>query len=120
MPDGRVTEFKSRAIVISDADNASPDDAHVYAVLVNRAGEVFSTPDGAPAVVAVPAIQLDLKPDPDKLVTYADVAKRMGVSLSSVKRMVASGELPKPTKISDRSVRFRQGEVAAAISKWKR
>ena len=120
MSDGRITEFKDRAIVIPDSDSRNPDDQHVYAVLVNRAGEPFETPDGAPAVVAVPVLTLGIKTDPNKLLTYADLVKRMGLSQSSVQRLVRDGDLPTPTKISKRAVRFREGDVAAAIARLKK
>lgn len=113
MPDGRVTEFKSRAIVI-------PEDGHgddgIVAVLVNRRGEVFHTPDGEPVVVDVPVVVLGVEPDPEQWLSWADVAKRLKVSSSSAKRMAADGKLPKPSKLGKRKVGFRQGDIDAALT----
>ena len=114
MPDGRVTEFKSRAIVIPE--DGDGDDG-IVAVLMNKKGELFHTPDGEPVVLAVPVIGLDVLPDPEQWLSWADVAKRLKVSSSSAKRLVGEGKLPKPAKLGKRKVGFRQGDVDAALAK---
>lgn len=113
MPDGRVSEFKGRAIVVPEGG----DD--VLAVLINSQGEMYVTPDGKPAVVAVPVVGLGVAPDPAKWLSWKAMAKRAGVSLSTAKRMAGSGELPKPEKLGKRKVGFRQGDVDQAVSKLK-
>lgn len=111
MPDGRVTEFKDRGIVIPE--EAGP----VFALLIDKDGNPFVTPDGEPAVVAVPVIQPAVLPDPDKLLNWNQMAERAGVPLSTAKRMVKRGELPKPDKRREggRAVGVRQGDVDAAL-----
>ena len=61
MPDGRVTEFKSRAIVIPE--DGDGDDG-IVAVLMNTKGELFHTPDGEPVVLAVPGHRPGRAPRP--------------------------------------------------------
>ena len=117
MPDGRVTEFKGRGIVIPDADNEGGADQQVYALLINGHGEPYLTPDGDFAVTHVPVVGLEVLADPNKLVTFADVVRLSGFSLSTVKRDVESGALPAPTKMRQggRAVRFRLEDVAAYL-----
>ena len=117
LPDDRVTEFKGRGIVIPDADNEGSADQQVYALLINGLGEPYVTPDGDFAVTHVPVVGLEVAPDPNKLVTFADVVRMSGLSLSSVKRDVKNGLLPTPTKLRDggRAVRLRYEDVAAYL-----
>jgi predicted DNA-binding transcriptional regulator AlpA len=116
MPDGRVTEFKDRGIVIpEDTGDATAD--RVFALLINGNGEPYATSDGEPAIVAVPVVGVDLLPNPEKALSWRQVAQRAGVSLATAKRMSADGLLPKPTKVGLRKVVFWQGEVDAALRK---
>ena len=117
MPDGRVTEFKGRGIVIPDADNEGAPDQQVYALLVNGNGEPYVTPDGELAMTHVPVVGLEVLADPNKLVTFADIVRRSGYSLATVKRDVKSGLLPTPAKQREggRAVRFRYEDVAAYL-----
>jgi len=56
----------------------------------------------------------------DAPLTWADVAKRAGVSKSTVKRAVKSGELLPPEKVGNgRAVRFQLGRVRAYIKATK-
>ena len=112
--DGRVAEFKDRGLVVPEASD-NPADDRVYALLINGDGEVFETPDGNPAVVAVPVLALGVAPDPDKMLSWKQVAEKVGVSLATAKRMVDDGRLPKPKKIGMRKVGFRQGDVLDAL-----
>lgn len=116
MPDGRVTEFKERAIVLLHPEH---DDDGVQALLINGKGEPYYTPDGKLAVVPVPAFGLETVPDPALLLSWKEMAKRAGVSLSSAKRMSTAGELPRPRKLGKRKVGFRQGDVDAAVAKFR-
>ena len=118
MPDGRVAEFKDRGIVIPDSVNEGGVDQQVFAVLVNGEGLPFVTPDGELAVTAVPVVGLEVLADPNKLVTFADVVRLSGASISTVKRDVKNGLLPTPAKQREggRSVRFRYEDVAAYLN----
>ena len=118
MADGRVTEFKHRGIAIAELSDQAADD-RIYAVLINGDGDAFETPEGEIAVVAVPMIGLDLIPNPERPVTYKDVAKQLGLSLPTVKRMVSDGKLPTPTKVGKRATRFRQGDIDAIRASLK-
>ena len=56
--DGRAAEFKSKAIVIPEADEDGQD-SEVHALLIDGNGRVYcNIEDGSPAVVTVPLIQL--------------------------------------------------------------
>ena len=113
MPDGRVTEFKNRAVVIPGQGDG---DDGIFAVLYNAKGEMFVTPNGQPAILTVPAMGLGVVPDPAKWLSWKEMAKRAGVSLSTAKRMSSDGVLPQPEKLGLRKVGFRQGEVDAAVA----
>lgn len=127
---GRTDEFKDRGVVIpecsiSEANSAvtvpqqhvDPADGVVWALLINGKGEPFYTPDGQLAVVPVPVVGLDgLVPDPDRWLSWKELAKRAGVSVKTAQRMVAEGKLPKPAKIGKRRVGFKQGEVDKAVA----
>ena len=117
MPDGRVTEVKGRGIVIPDADDG---DDGVLAVLINRKGEIYTTPDGKVAIVAVPVVGLSMLADPTAPSTYKAMAEKLGVSLPTVKRMVADGRLAQPEKVGKRAVRFRQADLDAIRATLKR
>lgn len=114
LADGRVAEFKDRGFVVPEAGD-NPADDQVYALLINREGDVFQTPDGKPAVVAVPVVALGVAPDPDKMLSWAQVAEKLGVSLATAKRMAQDGRLPKPAKIGKRRVGFRQADVLDSL-----
>ena len=47
---------------------------------------------------------------------FQDVQKLLGVSRSTVMRMVGQGRLPKPLKIGERFVAWRSDEVQAILS----
>ena len=51
----------------------------------------------------------------DTLLTYKHVAERAGVSVSSVKRAIYSGDLSKPIEVGERAVRFRLADVRGWI-----
>ena len=131
MADGRVTEMKDCHFVWPDSDNEGA--GGVYAQLVTEDGTPYVTPDNHPAMlpvtieeagdgqrIRVHALRLALVPDPNKMVTWRNVAKLAGVSLSQAKRMVVHGTLPKPTPMGKRKVGFKQGEVLAALEMLKR
>lgn len=132
-PDGRVTEFKDRVIVVPDGEADG-----MYALLINRHGEPYVTPDGEPAmvgvptfntvdgrqpvVVEIPVIAIDqVIPDPDRLLTWDDVARLVGKSVKTVERMVTDKLLPRPFKVraaaGGRGSAFREGDVREALRK---
>ncbi|MCB1505281.1 MAG: hypothetical protein KDJ47_09915 [Hyphomicrobiaceae bacterium] len=80
LADGRVAEFKDRGFVVPEASD-NPADEQVYALLINANGDVFQTPDGKPAVVAVPVVALGVAPDADMMLSWKQVAEKAGVSL---------------------------------------
>jgi predicted DNA-binding transcriptional regulator AlpA len=65
----------------------------------------------------VPVVGLGMLPDPERWLSWDDVAKKANVSQSTAKRMVAEGALPRPTKRGKRKVGFKQGEVDLALEK---
>jgi hypothetical protein len=92
MPDGRVTEFKDKGIVLPECGHG---DNGVFAVLIDGNGDVFETPDGTPAVVAIPVVGLDVLADPEKaIVGWHKIAEYLGVAKSTAERMERDGRLP--------------------------
>ncbi len=55
----------------------------------------------------------------DRLLTLQQVAERLAVSLRSVYRLMAEGELPQPVKVLGCS-RIPEGDVVTLIEKLKR
>ena len=47
---------------------------------------------------------------------FADVQKLLGVSRSTVMRMVQQGRLPKPLKVGERFVAWRSDEVEMSLN----
>lgn len=107
--DGRMTEFASTKVVIPEA----PEDeraTQVYGLLINGNGEPFVDADGQYVVMEAPPMQLGrvtpAEPMNGDLLSFADLAERAGVNISTVKRAVQRGELPRPQKKGARAVRF--------------
>jgi prophage regulatory protein len=48
-----------------------------------------------------------------RLLTYAEVAARLGVSRSTVERLVTRAEIPQPLHIAPGAVRFVEDEINA-------
>jgi excisionase family DNA binding protein len=115
MPDGRVTEFRERAIVVPENS-----DDEIFALLVNGKGEVFVTPENEPVLLSVPAYGVTLLPDKDRLISYKAVAALIGKSTRHVRRMVEEGVLPQPVRTGVRAVRFNEAEVREAVSQMRR
>jgi excisionase family DNA binding protein len=119
MSDGRVTEFKSTTVVIPESPRDEAD-TEVYGLLVNGRGEPWV--DARGDYILLPAQPLLLRGDegPDTPLTWKEVARRAGISHSSVKRAVQAGELQAPGRIGKRSTRFRLGDVESWIEKQKK
>ncbi len=117
MSDGGVTEFRERAFVITEAPAADqqPNDGRVYAIFVDSNGTPFVNDEGKAQMVAVPVVHLGAIHDPHEQLSWKEVAERAGVSLSSVKRAVDAGDIPRPTPVPgmDRAVRFNADDVHA-------
>ena len=119
LSDGRVTEFRDRGLIIFDKENHRDGDTVVALLMVlGSDGSLLPAikPNGQPAIVSVPVLGVGMGPNPDHHLSYKEVTKRMGVSLSMAKRMVHDGRLPPPVKIGKRKVAFRQGDVDAALA----
>ena len=117
LPTGECETFKQAVIALPDDEDA------VYAVLVNRHGEPYVDPTTHnPVVFPAPPILFAVKEDDDTLLTWEQVAQRAGVSVSTVKRAVKDGVLPKPTKVTEqgRAVRFPLGNVRPWLTKVTR
>ncbi|MCY3845685.1 MAG: AlpA family phage regulatory protein [Acidobacteria bacterium] len=54
--------------------------------------------------------------DRDRLLTRAEVERRVHLSRASVYRLVARGEFPAPLRVGPRAVRWRSYEIGAWIS----
>ena len=65
---------------------------------------------------AQPRIELgdDLYADPPRFVSFKAAARIIGISLPTLKRMIARGELPKPVSISAR----RKGLIRSELDDW--
>ena len=53
--------------------------------------------------------------DQDFLLTAAEVAKRLGIGISTVWAMAARGDLPRPVKLGIRCSRWRASDIAKLI-----
>ena len=113
MPDGRVTEFKDKGIVVPEVGHG---DDGVFAVLINADGDIFETPDGQPAIVAVPVIGLDVLADPNSVISgWPEIAKYLGVSVAKAKRMEQDERLPKANRPSPRDIVYRRAQLDAYL-----
>jgi predicted DNA-binding transcriptional regulator AlpA len=74
--------------------------------------------DTVPTRADVPALP-SIADIPKGLMTRHEVADFIGYSIASIDRMVKSGEMPAPIKLSERSVRFDGAAVAAWLSAAK-
>ena len=120
LSDGRVSAFRNKAIAITEpiGGEQPANDGRVYALLIDSNGTPYQTPEGGYAVVEAPLVQLGMVTEEiDQSLTWKDVARRAGVSLSSVKRAADAGQIPKPQSVPgmDRAVRFMSSDVAAWI-----
>lgn len=119
--DDRVTEFKDRGIVVAE------DGSEVFAALINGRGEPYVFADGTPAVVSIPVVQLGLMPDPEKWLSWKELARKLPrtdpdkpASISTAKRWVKEGKLPRQENLGKRKIGFRQGDVDAALEKMRK
>lgn len=117
MSDGRITEFKERGFVVTEAPCAGEqaNDGRVYALFVDSNGTPYVNDEGQVQMVAVPVVHLGAIHDPQEPLTWKQVAERAGVSLSTVKRAVHAGEISRPLPVPgmERAVRFKADDVHA-------
>lgn len=55
-----------------------------------------------------------------KLMTAAEVGRKLGIHPRSVWRLASAGQLPKPVRITDRIVRWRPEDIERAIEQAQR
>lgn len=115
LPDGTSETFRSRPVVVHDTNGGEPEP--IYALLMTRDGVPFVDTTGRPIVLPVPPMSFTATEPDDKRLSWQEVAERAGVSLSSVRRAVDAGALPKPKKIGPRRVLFALGDVREWITK---
>lgn len=60
---------------------------------------------------------LEEAPDPNRMLSWKAMAEHAGVSLSTAKRWVIEGKLPKPQKIGKRKIGFRASDIDAALAR---
>jgi len=117
LSDGRVMEFRERGFVMTEKPHPDeqPNDGRVYAIFVDSNGTPYVNDEGQCPMVAVPVVHLGTIHDPEELLTWKDVAERAGVSLSTVKRSVEAGDIPRPLPVPgmQRAVRFKADDVHA-------
>lgn len=117
MSDGRVTEFRERAFAMTETPHPDQEqnDGRIYAVFVDSNGTPYVNDQGQVPMVAVPVVHLGAVHDPEEPLTWKQVAERAGVSLSTVKRAVEAGDIPRPLPVPgmDRAVRFKSDDVHA-------
>ncbi len=119
MSDGRVTEFKGKAVVVPEAP-ADEADAAVYWLAINGKGEMFVNEEGEPVILEAPTLTLGtMAPHADSFVSLTDIADWSGLSESTIERAVERGELAQPTKLSRRRNGYRFGDVEAWLAKRK-
>ena len=56
----------------------------------------------------------DYSPLPDRLLRLPEVKSRTGLGRSSIYRLVATGAFPRPRKLAERAVAWRESD----IEKW--
>lgn len=114
--DRRLISFTSKAVV-----TPTPADIEegFVAVVCNSRGEPLRTTDGELFIVPCIPMGIEVVANPDKLLSWKQMADRAGMSLSQAKRLSADGKLPRPEKLGKRKVGFRQGAVDAAVAKLK-
>ena len=118
MPDGRVTEFKDKGIVLPEPGD---DDKGIFAALINSDGDVFVTPDGDPAIVSVPVVALSTLADPNQaIVGWPKIAKHLGVSPKTAERMEKDGRLPEAYRPSPRKPTYRREQLDAYLEQKRR
>ncbi|WP_072395453.1 excisionase family DNA-binding protein [Hyphomicrobium sp. CS1GBMeth3] len=117
MSDGRVTEFRERAFAMTEVPHPDqqPNDGRIYAVFVDSNGTPYVNDEGQVPMVAVPVVHLGAVHDPEEPLSWKQVAERAGVSLSTVKRAVDAGDIPRPLPVPgmERAVRFKADDVHA-------
>lgn len=102
---GRIPHVRAeRAILV--------DPAAVEAALLARAQTITS--DAGEHMITAAAIGADV-PDGSMLLSAEDLAGELRVSVRSIRRMDATGELPAPIRLSSRAVRWRRAELRAWI-----
>ncbi len=55
----------------------------------------------------------------EKLLSYEDVAERLGMSVRGVYRLVDSESFPRPFKVGKRAVRFSEIEIQEYLNELK-
>jgi len=58
---------------------------------------------------------LERTPDPPVLLTAAEVARRLHVTVRTVYRLVARGEFPAPIRLGRKVARWREADVARRL-----
>lgn len=117
MSDGRVTEFKGKAVVVPEAP-ADEAEAAVYWLAINGKGEMFVNENGEPVIMEAPTLALcSMTPHADSFVSLTDIADWSGLSESTIERAVERGELAAPTKLSRRRNGYRFADVQTWIAK---
>ena len=57
----------------------------------------------------------DYSPLPDRLLRLPEVKSRTGLGRSSIYRLVATGTFPRPRKLAERAVAWRESEIESWI-----
>ena len=114
LDDGRVAEFKSRAIIVPEASDDGKE-SEVHALMVDGFGRIYlNAVTQEPVVLDVPAFTLSVEPDPNRLLTRDEAAAYVGVSLSQFKRYVAAKQI-KVTRDAANKPRFRVADLEAFL-----
>ena len=119
--DGSVAEFKEAVLVIPEVvhDGGNRrlvfnEGSQVFYVAVNRDGVPFASKDGAIPLFECPPFVVELSVN--DYITPNAIAQIAGVSLSTVKRAMASGNLKGKVEIGKRRVAFPRSAVEAWIA----
>ena len=57
----------------------------------------------------------DYTPLPDRLIRLPEVKTRTGLGRSSIYRLIATGAFPRPRKIAERAVAWRESDIQTWI-----
>ena len=98
-------------------EDGKPLSKFELAALVERWCELFHFFPPFDSATAAPAPPAPVEPEPEgsDMMTRADVAKKLRVSISSVQRLERDGRLPKPGRLGLRGRRHFARDVDALI-----
>ena len=111
MPDGESQVFRDRCVIIK-GDNGGRPASNIRAILIDDDGNIYHDDAGEPVVLDVPPMQLEMQPDPDRMITQGAAADLAGVDRTTIWRAINKGDLTKHTPGGNKNTpRSKEGEL---------